>query len=345
MKNPGGQSIQANRLLEAFANNEEIELKLIPNNPELKIFRFLQKIPVIKTLAASLKFWRLLLTRIGGFDAVQVFSSGTTSYIISTIPPLLAAKIFGVKSILHYHHGGLEEHLTEWKMTAKPTMKMFDEIVVPSRFLVDVFDKFGLRAQSISNFVELEKFVFRERDPLKPVFLSNRTFEPHYNVECVLQAFQLIQEKIPESSLIVAGYGTEEEKLKNLAKTLNLQSVEFTGKISNEKMAEVYDRADIYLNASLVDNMPLSFIEAFACGLPIVSGKTGGIPYIVKNGETGLLVEPGDHATLAEKSIELLKNNDLAQKIIRNAVIEVEKYAPKNVLADWKKLYGNENPL
>ncbi len=342
MKNMGGQSIQAKRLIEAFAGDGEIELRLIPNNPELKFFSFLQKIPVLKTLATSLKFWQLLLTQTGKFDAVQIFSSGTTSYIISTIPPLVASKIFGKKTILNYHHGGLEEHLNEWKRSAKPTMKMFDEIVVPSQFLVDVFEKFELKAQSISNFIETGKFVFRERNPLKPRFLSNRNFEPHYNVECVLRAFQLIQKQIPGSSLIVAGYGMEDAKLKDLAKTLNLQNVEFTGKIPNEEMPEIYDRADIYLNASLVDNMPLSFIEAFACGLPIVSSNSGGIPYIVENGETGLLVEANDCQALAGKSLQLLEDNDLAQKLISNARREVKRYELDKVKNDWKKFYLSE---
>lgn len=345
MKNMGGQSIQAQRLIEAFTDDEEIELELIPNNPELEILDFLQKISGIKTLVTSLKFWQLLITQIGKFDAVQVFSSGTTSYVISTIPPLLMSKVFGKKVILNYHHGGLEEHINEWKFTAKPTMKMFDEIIVPSQFLVDVFNKFKLKAQAISNFVETEKFVFRERTPLQPIFLSNRNFEPHYNVECVLQAFQIIQKAIPESALIVAGYGMEEFKLKNLTKTLNLKNVEFSGKIPNEKMPVIYNRADIYLNASLVDNMPLSFIEAFSCGLPVVSSNAGGIPYIVSDGETGFLVAENDCQSLADKALQMLADNNLAQKIISNARHEVEKYRLDKVRSDWKKFYNNEKSL
>ena len=68
-------------------------------------------------------------------------------------------------------------------------MRMFDRIVVPSRFLVDVFAKFDLQARAIFNFVETEKFKFRDRRPLKPVFLSNRNFEAHYQVGDILRAF------------------------------------------------------------------------------------------------------------------------------------------------------------
>ena len=123
----------------------------------------------------------------------------------------------------------------------------------------------------------------------------------------VLRAFQLIQ-KIPEAKLIVAGYGSEEAKLKKLAVELNLKNIEFTGRVEQSEMPKIYDRADVYLNASIVDNMPLSIIEAFACGLPVVSTDAGGISYIVADGETGLLVKTNDYKALAEQAIRLLED-------------------------------------
>lgn len=339
MRVTGGQSIQAQRLINAFIEDEKIEIKFIPNNPKLKVFAFLQKIPVVKTLVTSLKFWILLITEIPESDFVQIFSSGTTSYIISTLPPLFAAKLFGKKTILNYHHGGLEEHINEWKLTARPTMKMFDEIVVPSQFLVEVFAKFGLEAKAIYNFIDTEKFVFRQRKALRPVFLSNRNFEAHYNVGCVLRAFQLIQKKIPEAAMTIAGYGPEEEKLKKLAKELNLENVEFIGRVENSEMPKIYDKTDVFLNASLVDNMPLSFIEAFSCGLPVVSSNAGGIPFLVKAGETGILVEKNDCEALARAAIELIENPKFAEEIVSQARVESQKYNSKRVAELWRNFF------
>jgi hypothetical protein len=84
-------------------------------------------------------------------------------------------------------------------------MQLADMIVVPSQFLVDVFQKFGLHSRWIFNFVELDQFRWRERKPLRPVFFSNRNFELHYNVACALRAFGWIQEKYPEAEMIVCG--------------------------------------------------------------------------------------------------------------------------------------------
>lgn len=331
----GGQSIQAKRLLDAFADDKEIELGFVPNNPNT----LFQNVKILRTVFASLKFWWLLLKNIYRYDAVQVFSSATTGYIIATLPPLFIAKLFGKKVILNYHSGEAEEHIKNWKLTAKPTMKMFDKIVVPSQFLVDVFAKFDLPAEAVSNFVDTEKFKFRERKNLQPVFLSNRNFEAHYNVSCVIRAFSEIQKKFPDARLIIAGFGSEEAKQKDLAIELKLKNFDFVGKIPNEEMPKLYDEADIYLNSSVVDNMPLSLIEAFSAGIPVVSSNAGGIPYIVKNGETGLLVEKNDYQGLAEQAIKLLQNQALTQKIITQAKKEVEKYSTEKVVESWRRLF------
>jgi glycosyltransferase involved in cell wall biosynthesis len=339
MKNVGGQSIQAKRLLDAFSGNETVELIFIPNNPETAF----QKVKFLRTIFTSVKFWFSLFARIPQTDAVHIFSSGTTSYIISTLPPLFIAKLYGKKTILHYHTGEAETHLRNWRVTAKPTMRMFDRIVVPSQFLIDVFARFGLRATAIFNFVESESFKFRARNPLMPVFLSNRNFEAHYQVSDVLRAFQLIQKKIPEAKLIVAGYGNGEAQLKKIAAELNLESVEFVGRVEQSEMPKIYDRADVYINSSIVDNMPLSIIEAFSCGLPVVSTDAGGIPYIIENGKTGLLGETKDFKALAEQAIRLFEEEELAQNIIRQASEASENYSRKNALDGWIKLYQNLN--
>lgn len=339
MRVPGGQAVQAKRLFDAFARDEQIRIKFLPNNPELKNFSFLQKIKFVRTIAASLKFWFSLLKETGKSDVVHVFSAAMTGYLIATLPPLFFAKLFGKKTILHYHSGDAELHIENWKLSALPTMKKFDEIVVPSQFLVDVFARYDLRAKAIYNSVETEKFVFRARTPLKPVFLSNRNFEAHYRVADCLRAFRLIGEKFPEAELIVAGFGSEEARLKKLASDLRLKNVEFVGRVEQDRMPEIYDRADVYLNSSVVDNMPLSIIEAFACGLPVVSTDAGGISYIVEDEKNGLLVKTEDFENLANKAIRLLENQDLALELIKNARDECEKYSAEKVKENWTEIY------
>ena len=330
----GGQSIQARSLFDAFQNDDKNELTFIPNNPK----NFGQKIRFVRTLTTSLTFWVSLFRMLRNVDIVHIFSSGTTSYVISTLPPLLIAKFYGKKTILHYHTGEAETHLKNWRKSVQ-TMRYFDRIIVPSQFLVEVFARFSLQTNAISNFVETEKFRFQKRESLRPIFLSNRNFEPHYQVADVLRAFSLIQKKICNAHLMLIGSGHQEADLKKLAAELQLKNVEFVGRVEPNMMPEYYNKSDIYLNSSIVDNMPLSIIEAFCCGLPVVTTNAGGIPYIVEHERNGLVVNVNDYSALADAATRLLENNELAQKLIAEAHHDGVKCSWSQVRAHWVRSY------
>jgi glycosyltransferase involved in cell wall biosynthesis len=218
-------------------------------------------------------------------------------------------------------------------------LRRVDEIVVPSGYLVDVFARFGLRARAIFNIVETARFRFRTRRPLRPVFLSNRNLEPMYNVGCVLRAFALVQARHPQAQLTIAGDGSERTRLEQLARELKLQHVNFIGRVAPERMPELLDAADIYLNASEIDNMPGSIIEAYAAGLPVVTTDAGGIPYIVTHEETGLLVPCGDAESLAAGALRLLTDEEFAARLIERARRACEQYSWPAVRGEWLKLY------
>ncbi len=333
----GGQAVQAARLLENFQNEPQIQVGFQTVNPQ--IFPRLQKIKYVRTLLRLTKYIFDLLIKIPRYDVIHIFSASYFAFLLFPTPAVLIARLFGKKTILNYRSGEARDHLETWGRSAIPTIRLFDKIITPSGYLVDVFAEFGLRAQTIFNFVNTDKYRFRERKPLRPVFLSNRNFESLYNVACTLRAFALIQKEFPDAELIVAGDGQEKLKLYQLAEELNLKNIEFPGRILQEKMPELYDRADVYLNSPNIDNMPSSVIEAFSCGLPVVSTNAGGIPYIVENGETGLLVEMNDHAALARAAMRILEIDELAQKIIVKARRECIKYSWINVCGHWLEIY------
>lgn len=333
----GGQSVQAQRLLKRFRAETDLEIDLQPINP--KFFPRLQKINYVRTFLTSLKYVFDLLRKIPRYDVIHIFSASYFSFVLAPTPAVLIAKLFGKKTILNYRSGECEDHLRRWRKTAIPTIKLFDSVITPSNYLVDVFAKFGIKAVSISNFVDTEKFIFRERKFLRPVFLSNRNFEPLYNVACILRAFALIQKRCAGAKLIVVGDGSEKENFHKLAAELNLKNVEFTGAIAPSEMPQMYDAADIYLNSPNIDNMPGSVIESFAAGLPVISTNVGGIPYIVTNGETGILVEVDDHEKLADEAVKILEDEQTAQKIIAKARAECVKYSWEKVRSKWLELY------
>jgi len=336
----GGQAVQAAQLLARLSEEPSLEVSFLPVNPRLPgPLRRLQSIKYVRTVVTSLLYWALLLARVRQYDVIHVFSASYLSFVLAPTPAILVAKLYGKKTVLNYRSGEAEDHLRRWHRTAIRTVRLVDEIAVPSGYLVDVFARFKFVTRAIFNFVDTDRFSFRERSPIRPIFLSNRNLEPLYNVGCVLRAFAIIQRQLPESRLIVAGEGSQRGELEALARQLKLRNVEFTGRVAPGRMHELDSIADIYLNASNIDNMPGSIIEAFASGLPVVTTDAGGIPYIVSNERTGLMVHCGDYEGMAEAALRLLADNELASRLAMRAREECKKYQWAAVKNEWLKLY------
>ena len=192
----------------------------------------------------------------------------------------------------------------------------------------------------MSNFVELDGIRFRERTAASPAFLSNRNLEPLYNVACVVRAFAAIQAEHPDASLVIAGDGSQRAAIEQLVRNLGVRHVTLVGKIAPERMGELYDAADVYLNAPNIDNMPNSVIEAFAAGVPVVSSDAGGIPYVVTHEVTGLLSPCDDDVALAANAVRVLRSPALASGMAARAHEEcMRRYVWPAVSTRWAQLY------
>jgi L-malate glycosyltransferase len=337
----GGQSRQAVRLMEGLKREPDLEIGFLPHNPRLPgILRKLQSITYVRTVVTTLYCLMLMFWRVRKYDVIHVFSASYYSYSLTVMPALFISRLYGKKSILNYRSGEAEDHLANWR-TAVPTIRWANEIVVPSGYLVDVFARYGLRARAINNIVELDRFTFRERQPLRPVFLTSRLLEPLYNVACVLRAFAIIQQHYPEARLTIAADGYLRPELESLARDLKLRNAEFIGFVPFEKMPALYDAADIYLSATNIDNMPSSITESMACGLNVVTTDGGGaIPYIMTNEVTGLIVDRDDHEALAAGAIRLLNDNEFALRLVRNAHEASRKFTWPYIRNEWLRLYS-----
>ena len=338
----GGQAVQAERLVRHLRKEPSLQVGFLPINPRLPgILRRLQSIKYIRTLTTSLLYWVNLLREVRKYDVIHIFSASYLSFLIAPTPAILTAKLYRKKIILNYHSGEAEDHLKRWRRSTVPALKRVDAVIVPSEYLVRVFREFGIVASAIFNIVELDKFSYRERPDVRPRFLSNRNLEPHYGVDCVLRAFAIIQKQVPEAVLTIVGDGSQRSALEDLKRQLNLRQTSFLGRVQHDKVYELYSTSDIFLNASKIDNQPLSILEAFACGLPVVTTDAGGIPDIVTDGESGLVVAVGDCDALAQRSIELLNDHHLAMILAQRAFLECERYTWQVVCHEWLDLYHN----
>ena len=336
----GGQAVQAARLLEGLSKDPELEVSFLPVNPRLPgPLRLLQAVKYLRTIVTSIAYVATLFTRVRKYNLIHIFSASYISFLLAPTPAILIARLFGKKIVLNYRSGEAEDHLLNWR-TAIPIIRLADMIVVPSGYLVSVFARFGLKARSIFNLVDLDCFRYRERRPIRPVFLTSRLLEPLYNVPCVLRAFAIIQQSYPEATLTVAGDGWLRPRLERLACELNLRNTKFLGFVPLSEMPDLYDSADIYLSGTNIDNMPASITESMAAGLNVVTTDGGGaIPFIMTNEESGLIVPRDDSTAMAAAAIRLIENPELAAALARNAREASRGYTWQAVQREWLQVY------
>lgn len=335
----GGQSVQAARLLEAIRQEPNIKIDFQPINPRLPgPLRALQRAKYVRTAVTESSYAADLLVQIPKHDILHVFTAGYSSYWLTFGPAVLLGKSLGRHLILHYHDGRARDHF-ERSPAASRWAARADGIVVPSQFLVDVFSGFGLRSHAIPNIVDETQFRYRKREVVRPRFLHNRELEAHYNVPCTIRAFAAVQAHYPDASIVIAHGGSLRPQLESMVSQMGLRHATFVGTVSQERMRDLYDQADIYLMSPDIDNMPLSVLECFASGLPLVSTAAGGVPYLVENGRTGLLTPTGDDGSLAAAALRLIEEPGLALQLAENGREECSRYRAGAVASEWVRLY------
>jgi glycosyltransferase involved in cell wall biosynthesis len=182
--------------------------------------------------------------------------------------------------LINYRSGECRDHL-RGSYVARQVLKKADRLVVPSGYLVDVLGEFGLAAEAIPNLADVSQFSFRVRQSLRPHLVCTRGFHAYYCIDIVVRAFAHVQKIYPEARLDLVGSGPLEKEVRDLVREMKLSGVDFKGVATRGEIGRFYDQADIFINASRLDNMPVSVVEAFASGLPVVSTEPESMRYLV----------------------------------------------------------------
>jgi glycosyltransferase involved in cell wall biosynthesis len=318
----GGQEVEAALLLRLWQVDSDAEVSFLPINPALPHWmRLLERIPYIRTVTRLPIYAFSVWIAISNVDVLHVFSASYSSFLLTCVPAWLISRWRRKKFILNYHTARHWHKFANSKI-ARFVLARTDAIVVPSAYLATKFGELGFDVSIIPNIIG-DQFQFRPRMNLQPRIICARNLSPDYGIEVVLNAFSIVQAQCPDASLYLVGEGPLRRDLEAQVRALRLSGVQFCGTVPHRQMQEWYERADIFLNASVVDNAPLSILEAFACGLPVVTTAAGGIPLMVKHEETGLVGPVGDAPTLGGHVLRLLHEPTLATKLSRQAYKEL----------------------
>jgi len=228
-----------------------------------------------------------------------------------------------------------------------------DVVTSPSRVLGADLAHYGLtrRLEIMPNPVNVEFFVpatsAAEKKKLKQrfgagkrsaVYMGRISYEK--DIDQAIRAFSSAARHIPDATLMIVGDGPERKKLELLAKKLGIEKkIIFTGMLHREDLRDALRANDVFVTASRSENMPVSVIEAMACGLPVASVRAKGIPEIVDHGKNGLLVEPDCPEKLGAAIVQLFSSPTDLQKKSRTSRKLANRYSHKNITEAMVGLY------
>jgi N-acetyl-alpha-D-glucosaminyl L-malate synthase BshA len=163
-------------------------------------------------------------------------------------------------------------------------------------------------------------------------------FRPVKRVMDVVETFEKIVEKVP-SRLIMIGDGPERSRAEAYARAHHLRDrVTFLGNVPN--LEEVLGGCDLFLLPSESESFGMAALEAMAAEMPVIATNTGGLPEVVTDGETGFLLPVGDVNGMAERAIEILRDDDARRKMGKRArEMAVDRFDEQRVLPIYRQLY------
>ena len=197
----------------------------------------------------------------------------------------------------------------------------------------------------IPNFICIDDYKLENNDFYKKRFAPNNekiichisNFRKVKRIRDVLLSFEIISNEI-DVKLILVGDGPERSALEKISRESKYRNnIYFLGSLKSTK--EVLNISDLFFLPSSTESFGLSALEAMACSVPVISTKTGGIPEVVIDGESGYLSKVGDVKEMSSNAIEILSNENKLSLFKENALKQAMKFDVKQILPRYEKIY------
>lgn len=274
---------------------------------------------------------------------IDLFSG--TSYFYAAFFICVIHSLLKIKYILVLRGGNLPVKIKNRVRIINFIFKNSEFIVCPSSFFQNIL-KNDLNIKNtiiIPNGINLEDYKncdFKNVNNI--VFL--RAFSKIYDPVTLIKAFSVVLRTVSSAKLTLIGYdekdGTYEESVEQI-KLLGLKdNVVIKPPLSKSEIPKISKKYATFINCSIIDNTPVSTIEAMAMGMCIIGTNVGGIPYLIKDNFNSLIVNPGKEKELAKAILKVINNNELAQRIGKQARKSSEKFDWKKVTEKWELLIG-----
>jgi len=262
------------------------------------------------------------------------------SFILEDLVSCLA-QYFRIPTVMVLHNGLTPAFVSLFPGWTSRVFRRAVALVAPSPFLPRALKPYGWPVRIIPNPVDISAYPFRLRQQAAPSLLWMRSFYPYYNPHMALRVLRRLVAAYPQASLAMAGKdkGLQAELIETVAQWGIQAQVRFPGFLNGDAKIRTFQQTDIFINTNSVDNTPVSVVEAWAMGLPVISTNVGGIADLVEDGETGLLVRDDDDTAMAEAIQRLMQEPALAEKLSCQGRAQAEKFSWQAVRPQWQALF------
>jgi len=270
-------------------------------------------------------------------DYILIDTFSTSSFYYALIVSQLA-RFFKIKYIPILHGGNLPYRLEHSRSLSQMIFSYSYINVAPSQYLKSIFERKKYKVLFIPNILTITDYSFKFRESIKPNLLWVRAFDKIYNPLMAIEVLKNLKDLYPTAKLCMVGPFKDNSYQDVLDKIdcykLN-DCVEITGVLSKIEWIKKSEDFDIFINTTNFDNTPVSVMEAMALGLPIVSTNAGGLRFLIKDKEDGILVAKNDFKQMTKEVVKLIKTPLFANKLVMEARRKVELFDWNNVKEKW----------
>ncbi len=270
----------------------------------------------VRLYAAGL---RNLVRSMPRLEKITITYRSGMSFFDQVVPALLLGRFYGTRVVLRYRSNKAEAELESYGRGLLPFLRLADQIEVGCGYLQTMFAYYGVATWVKPEIVDRSLFAPRGRNTVQPNLVVARRLERGNGLTAVVKAFALAKQKYPRAEMTIIGDGPLRPALERLVAEERIFGVTFLGEVSREEVAARMAAADVYLNASTMDGLPVSLLEAMASGLPVVTTDSGDIASVVIDHVNGLIAPANNYPVLADRLIELIENPELVAKLSEEA--------------------------
>jgi glycosyltransferase involved in cell wall biosynthesis len=270
---------------------------------------------------------------------MDVFSG--TSFVVADVASRLG-KWFGKPIIMILRGGALPQFILRHPRWTRQVLSRADAVIAPSEFLARVAADQGLSPRIIPNVIDLSVYPYRHRQEVRPKLFWMRSFHSIYNPSMAVRVMARLRPAMPDASLVMAGQDKGlQATVVQLAERLELDgAVHFPGVLDMAGKTREGDAADIFLITNRIDNMPVTAVEACAMGMPVIATAVGGIPDLLTDGDTGLLVPDDSDEAMVGAIHRLVNEPGLAGRLSANGRRLAERSSWELIRPEWERVFA-----